>query len=94
MANKKLVREVAGIIATNDNKDQYGNAKLAEYIIRKIQQSEENLSAKQSAKLAERKQVHEWLNMKGVPSVELGKPICLLRRLSIALEISEPFQGE
>ena len=36
MSNKKLVREIASIIASHNNKDQYGNAKLAEYIIRKI----------------------------------------------------------
>jgi hypothetical protein len=39
------------------------------------------------AKLSERKTVHEWLNEKGVPREEFGKPICLLRRLAIALEI-------
>jgi hypothetical protein len=37
------------------------------------------------AKLSERKTVHEWLNAKGIPSEEFGKPICLLRRLSIAI---------
>ena len=41
-----------------------------------------------AAKLDERKTVHEWLNLKGVPSKELtGKPMCLLRRLAVALEI-------
>lgn len=38
------------------------------------------------AKLSERKTVHEWLNANGIPSNELGKPICLLRRLRIALD--------
>ena len=42
-----------------------------------------------SAKLSERKTVHEWLNSKGVPSEENGRPICLLRRLAIALEIHD-----
>lgn len=40
------------------------------------------------AKLSERKTVHEWLNTKGVPREENGKPLCLLRRLAIALEIN------
>ena len=39
MSDKKLVREIASIIASHDSKDQYGNAKLAEYIIRKIQRT-------------------------------------------------------
>lgn len=84
MANKNLVREVAAIIASHDNKDQYANAKLAEYIIRKVNKS----FAEDKAKLSERKTVHNWLNGKGVPREEFGKPICLLRRLSIALEIN------
>lgn len=37
------------------------------------------------AKLSERETVHEWLNLRGVPTEEHGKPICLLRRLRIAL---------
>ena len=41
-----------------------------------------------AAKLDERKTVHEWLNQKGIPKEELtGKPMCLLRRLAVALEI-------
>lgn len=41
-----------------------------------------------SAKLSERKTVHEWLNSKGVPCKEsTGKPMCLLRRLAVALGI-------
>ena len=38
------------------------------------------------AKLSERKTVHEWLTANGVPSEEMGKPICLLRRLRITLD--------
>lgn len=46
------------------------------------------------AKLSERKTVHEWLNMKGIPThEETGKPMCLLRRLSVALGISEYSSG-
>lgn len=43
--------------------------------------------APMTAKISERKTVHEWLNAKGTPREENGKPICLLRRLAIALEI-------
>lgn len=39
------------------------------------------------AKLSERKTVHQWLNSKGTPQEENGKPLCLLRRLAIALDI-------
>lgn len=39
------------------------------------------------AKLSERKTVHEWLNDAGIPSDEYGKPICLLRRLRIAIDM-------
>lgn len=38
------------------------------------------------AKLSERKTVHEWLNDVGIPREEFGKPICLLRRLRIAVD--------
>ncbi len=38
------------------------------------------------AKLSERKTVHEWLTANEVPSEEMGKPICLLRRLRITLD--------
>lgn len=41
------------------------------------------------AKLSERKTVHQWLNTKGTPSEEDGKPLCLLRRLAIALGIHD-----
>lgn len=44
--------------------------------------------AAMEAKLSERKTVHEWLNAKGVPKEESGQPICLLRRLSIALGVN------
>lgn len=37
-------------------------------------------------KLGERKTVHEWLNKAGIPKEEMGKPICLLRRLRIAVD--------
>lgn len=41
------------------------------------------------AKLSERKTVHEWLNMLGVPDTETtGKRMCLLRRLAVALGIA------
>lgn len=39
-----------------------------------------------SAKLSERKTVHEWLNNSGVPEREDGRPLCLLRRLRIAID--------
>ena len=39
MNTKKLAREIAAIISTHDNKDQYGNAKLAEYIVRKVRKA-------------------------------------------------------
>ena len=43
-----------------------------------------------SAKLGERKTVHEWLNQKNIPCYEeTGKPMCLLRRLAVALKIQE-----
>lgn len=45
---------------------------------------------KTEAQLAERKTVHGWLDLKGIPKEEFGKPICLLRRLAIALEIHSP----
>lgn len=54
-----------------------------DYITRLIQQE---------AKLSERKTVHQWLNVIGIAREENGKPLCLLRRLSLALGISEPFQ--
>lgn len=41
----------------------------------------------QDAKISERKTVHQWLNDKGVTSEENGKPICLLRRLAIVLNV-------
>lgn len=41
------------------------------------------------AKLSERKTVHEWLNAKGVPTQENRKPLCLLRRLAIALQVHD-----
>jgi hypothetical protein len=46
---------------------------------------ESYLSEVAKNKLSERKTVHQWLNMLNVPSEENGKPLCLLRRLSIAL---------
>lgn len=42
-----------------------------------------------NAKLSERNTVHEWLNTKGTPREEDGKPLCLLRRLAIALGIHD-----
>lgn len=42
-----------------------------------------------AAKISERRTVHEWLNAKGVPVLERNRPLCLLRRLAIALGISE-----
>jgi hypothetical protein len=39
-----------------------------------------------SAKMSERKTVHEWLNAQGIPAEEGGVPLCLLRRLRIALD--------
>jgi len=44
------------------------------------------ITAEQLAKLSERKTVHLWLNNAGVPTEEDGKPICLLRRISIAVD--------
>lgn len=41
-------------------------------------------------KLSERKTVHQWLNEKGTPREENGKPVCLLRRLAIALAVHPP----
>lgn len=38
------------------------------------------------AKLSERKTVHQWLNAAGIPGDEMGKPICLLRRLRITMD--------
>lgn len=38
------------------------------------------------AKISERKTVHEWLTSQKVPSTEMGKPLCLLRRLRIAMD--------
>ena len=45
-----------------------------------------------AAKISERKTVHQWLNAKGVPREEAGKPICLLRRLAIALGVHDDAQ--
>lgn len=40
-------------------------------------------------RLSERKTVHEWLNSQGIPDAEgTGKPMCLLRRLAVALGIA------
>lgn len=40
-------------------------------------------------KLSERKTVHQWLTDKGIPSSEsTGKPMCLLRRLAVALGVA------
>lgn len=40
-------------------------------------------------KLGERKTVHQWLNGLKIPTREAtGKPMCLLRRLSVALKVS------
>lgn len=36
-----------------------------------------------------RKNLIEWLNAKGTPREENGKPLCLLRRLAIALGIHD-----
>ena len=47
-------------------------------------------AASTSNKISERKTVHEWLNAQGTPREENGKPLCLLRRLSIALNIHQP----
>lgn len=44
------------------------------------------LTQKQANQLSERKTVHEWLTQVGIPSQESGKPICLLRRLSITCD--------
>lgn len=39
--------------------------------------------------LSERKTVHEWLNILGIPTKEeTGKQMCLLRRLSVALKVA------
>lgn len=40
-----------------------------------------------SAKLSERKTVHEWLNALNIPSEEDGKSLCLLRRLRITCDL-------
>lgn len=45
---------------------------------------------KSNAKLSERKTVHGWLNDKAVVKEEAGKPLCLLRRLAIALGVHAP----
>lgn len=43
---------------------------------------------KLSAKLDERKTIHGWLNQIGIQTKEAtGKPMCLLRRLAVALGI-------
>lgn len=42
-----------------------------------------------AAKLSERKTVHQWLNQLGIPDHENGKPLCLLRRLAVALKIHD-----
>lgn len=44
------------------------------------------LTDKMKAQLSERKTVHEWLTPLGIPTKELNKPICLLRRLRILCE--------
>jgi hypothetical protein len=42
---------------------------------------------KVSAKLSERKTVHEWLNALHIPTEENGKALCLLRRLRITCDL-------
>lgn len=45
--------------------------------------------ADERRKLSERKTVHQWLNYRGAPSMEAtGKPMCLLRRLAVALDVA------
>ena len=84
--------EVLGEIGWCDEDEEAGTDPLA-HVLGEIRKMRKEIK-KANAKLEERKTVHEWLNSKGTPKIELGKPICLLRRLAIALEISEPFQGE
>ena len=45
------------------------------------------------AKLSERKTVHDWLNTINVPSEEMGRPICLLRRLRILVDEYDRLTG-
>lgn len=50
--------------------------------------------ARISAKLSERKTVHEWLNKLGTPThEESGTPMCLLRRLAVQLGI-QPYSAQ
>lgn len=60
----------------------------------KIEGSGSFVSDATKAKLSERKTVHEWLNANGVPSEEMGKPICLLRRLRITLDLFAEMQRD
>jgi len=46
-----------------------------------------------AAKLSERKTVHEWLNAINVPSEEMGRPVCLLRRLRILVDEYDRLTG-
>ena len=48
---------------------------------------------KAQAKLSERKTMHQWLNDVGIPAEEDGKPICLLRRISIAVDFIHRMGG-
>lgn len=45
------------------------------------------ITDKQLAQLSERKTIHEWLNSAAIPATENGKPICLLRRLRITVDL-------
>jgi hypothetical protein len=48
------------------------------------------INGRAEAKLSERKTVHEWLNDLHIEREELGKPLCLLRRLRI---LCDRYQG-
>ena len=52
-----------------------------------LEDSDLDVLMRAESRLSERKTVHCWLNDQGVPKEEYGKPLCLLRRLAIALDI-------
>lgn len=54
---------------------------------RKVKEGSRTWTVMAKAKLSERKTVHEWLNKAGIPTHEADRPLCLLRRLRITIDM-------
>lgn len=82
--NDQIIKEIGGTLSSiRTARSRMGGTGKAQ---RKLHESQ---LARMKAKLSERKTVHQWLNTKGTPTHENGKPLCLLRRLAIALNIHD-----